>query len=129
MNVQSKSLFSRTSTKILLAVVIAVGMLAVLSGVLFNLDSKIAVQSRTGEVVREEYAPLPEYIFIQTHNRSDISGVKIVQIHFPEGLQTLPIFGYIEVHSRPGVETFGAGLPRGLQALPEAGYIKMHSDD
>jgi len=187
MNSQLRNIFSRTSTKIVLAVAIAAGLLAVLSGVVFNLDREIAVQSRVGSsTVRQEFASLPEYGYIQAHQANTASPAGVVpatgfralpeyayimahsrvsaqsqvailpaglsnlaeagyiRAHnqasnfarsitvastFPQGLRSLPNFGYIEAHSRPGSQTFVAGLPNGLQNLPEAGYIQMHSDD
>lgn len=69
-----------------------------------------------------------EYGYIQAHNRFDTStGVVALATAFPRGLRALPVFGYIEAHSRPGADTFVAGLPRGLQALTEGGYIQMHA--
>ena len=106
MNEQSKSLFSRTSTKILLAVVIAAGLLAVLSGVVFNLDREITVQSQPGSSpFRQEFAALPEYGYIMAHSRVSAQSQAAI---LPAGLRNLAEFGYIQAHNQ--ASTFTSNL-------------------
>jgi len=125
MNNHSKNIFSRTSTKIVLAVAIAAGLLAVLSGVVFNLDREIAVQSRVGNsTVHQEFASLPEYVYIQAHQANAASPAGVVPV---TGFRALPEYGYIMAHSRAGVQSQAAILPAGMQNLAEYGYIQAHN--
>lgn len=154
MNTQNKKLFSRTSTKVILGIAIALGLLAVLSGVLFNLDREIAVQSRAGGVaVRQDFATLPEYGYIQAHQARAIQPVKVINMtgfqalpeygyiraHFygasqeaylPAGMRNLAEYSYIQAHNRVDVYVIAFAqtiLPEGLRALPMFGYIEAHS--
>ncbi len=126
MNTQSRNIFSRTSTKIVLAVVIAAGLLAVLSGVVFNLDREIAVQSRpgNGSTIRQAFASLPEYGYIQAHQANDARPAGVVPV---TGFRALPEYAYIMAHSRVSAQSQAAILPAGLRNLAEFGYIQAHN--
>jgi hypothetical protein len=155
MNTQIQSLFSRTSTKVVLAVAIAAGMIAILSGVLVNLDGEIAVQSRTsGLNARPNFASLPEYGYIQAHQARNVQPVKVIaatgfqalpeygyirahsvvtsqETYLPAGMRNLAEFGYIQSHNRfdtsTGMVALAPIIPEGLRALPAFGYIEAHS--
>ena len=80
MNAQSKSPFSRVLWKVVLAVAVVATLLVALSGVLFNLNDKIDVQSRSGgNTVRQKFSSLPAYEFYQAYGRYNMSDIAFAQ--------------------------------------------------
>jgi hypothetical protein len=123
MNKSSKSTVSRTAMKIVLAIAIAAGFLVILSGLLFNLDKEINVQSRVAPVaVRKSITSLPEFGYIQAHQiKKTVAGTSTPLT----GFQALPEYGYIQAHSlSPSHDTY---LPAGLRRLAEFSYIQAHN--
>ena len=93
MNAQSKSPISGVTKKVVLAVGLVAGLMAILSGVLFNVDQSITVQSRAGEVtVRQGFSSLPEYGYIMAHS------LQPREVTVKQGFSSLPEYGYIQAH-------------------------------
>jgi hypothetical protein len=126
MNAQSKSPLSGVFAKIVLAVVLVIGALVILSGVLLNLDKSLNAPAVYSDklVVRQTFASLPEYGYIQSHIAKIAPTGKNIPL---SGFHALPEYGYILAHSLAGTQTQETYLPAGLRGLAIYGYIDSHN--
>lgn len=126
MNAQSKSPLSGVFAKIVLAVVLVIGALVILSGVLLNIDKKITVFGVPKlPVVKQTFASLPEYEYIQSHMNKTPTVGKNVPL---SGFQALPEYGYIWMQSSfTSSVSQSEYLPAGLRSLAISGYIASHN--
>ncbi len=125
MNAQSKSPLSGVFAKIVLAVVLVIGALVILSGVLLNIKEIGGEAFPSKPVVRQTFASLPEYAYIQSHMDRTSTVGKNVPL---SGFQALPEYGYIWMQSSFSSSVSQSEyLPAGLRSLAISGYIASHN--